>query len=83
MSKIRAVIVEADDWDNKRRTMLYEALDALDERSRTILVSRWLQEPKSTLQELASKYEVSAERIRQIEAAAMKKIRENAEQLAA
>ena len=78
-----AVIVEADDWDNKRRAMLYEALDVLDDRSRTILVSRWLQEPKSTLQELASKYEVSAERIRQIEAAAMKKIRENAEQLAA
>ena len=54
---------------------LYTALDSLDERSRDILQRRWLAENKETLHALADKYGVSAERIRQIEAAAMKKLR--------
>ncbi len=46
---------------------LAHALGKLDERSRDIIASRWLTEPKQTLHELAGKYKVSAERIRQIE----------------
>ncbi|HBQ39734.1 MAG TPA: RNA polymerase factor sigma-32, partial [Halieaceae bacterium] len=54
---------------------LYHALSELDERSRDILAQRWLAEKKATLHELAAKYEVSAERIRQLEQNAMKKLR--------
>ncbi len=52
-----------------------QALDDLDSRSRDIITRRWLQEPKATLQTLAEEYNVSAERIRQIENAAIKKLR--------
>ncbi|MFN2382023.1 MAG: RNA polymerase sigma factor RpoH [Guyparkeria sp.] len=51
------------------------ALSTLDERSQAILSRRWLDEPKATLQTLADEYGVSAERIRQIETAALKKLR--------
>jgi RNA polymerase sigma-32 factor len=61
---------EADD-----KSRLYAALEGLDERSRTILQSRWLAEKKATLHQLAERYGVSAERIRQIEKSAMQKIR--------
>ena len=54
--------------------MLYEVI-TLDERSRHILESRWMSDEKLTLHDLADHYGVSAERIRQIEANAMKKIR--------
>ena len=54
---------------------LSEGLERLDERSRDIVTRRWLVEPKATLQELAEEYGVSAERIRQIEANAFKKMR--------
>ena len=54
---------------------LSQALARLDARSRDIVHSRWLQEPKQTLQELAGKYAVSAERIRQIEAQAFANLR--------
>ena len=47
----------------------------LDERSQDILASRWLVEKKATLQDLATKYSVSAERIRQLENAAVKKLK--------
>ena len=47
----------------------------LDERSKDIISSRWLTEKKETLHELADRYNVSAERIRQIEANAIKKLR--------
>jgi RNA polymerase sigma-32 factor len=47
----------------------------LDDRSRDILESRWLTDDKATLHELAARYEVSAERIRQLEANALKKIK--------
>ena len=54
---------------------LGRALSHLDERSRDIVASRWLQEPKQTLQDLAKKYAVSAERVRQIEAQAFSNLR--------
>jgi RNA polymerase sigma-32 factor len=54
---------------------LYAGLDQLDDRSQDIIRSRWLQEDKMTLQELADRYGVSAERIRQLEANALRKMR--------
>jgi RNA polymerase sigma-32 factor len=63
-----------DAADNERE-QLHAALDTLDERSRTILEARWLAEKKMTLHELADRYGVSAERIRQIEKNALKKLR--------
>lgn len=50
-------------------------MDQLDDRSRTILQRRWLDDDKSTLHELAAEYNVSAERIRQLEKNAMEKIK--------
>jgi len=54
---------------------LLDALETLDDRSRDILHSRWLGEEKATLHELADRYQVSAERIRQLEQNAMKKLK--------
>jgi len=68
-------MLEQADSAASDRDQLYTALDSLDERSRDILQRRWLNEGKETLHDLASEYGVSAERIRQIEAAAMKKLR--------
>lgn len=62
--------------DERRETGLHRALAVLDERSRDILKARWLAEEKQTLHDLAAKYNVSAERIRQLEKSAMKKLRE-------
>ncbi|MEM7467072.1 MAG: RNA polymerase sigma factor RpoH [Pseudomonadota bacterium] len=59
------------------RQHLVQALANLDERSRDIIESRWLKEPKSTLKELARKYTISAERIRQIEQRAFDRLRED------
>ena len=67
-----AELLEASDWEGNEHELLTEALKVLDER---ILSSRWLVEKKATLQELAEKYNVSAERIRQLEQNAMKKLR--------
>ena len=61
---------------------LGKALKTLDERSRDILSQRWLSDSKSTLHELAETYQVSAERIRQLEKNAMKKVRIAMEELA-
>lgn len=68
-------IAEADDYEQHNQERLYHALESLDERSRDIVQSRWLTEDKSTLHELADKYSVSAERIRQLENNAIKKLR--------
>ncbi len=54
---------------------LQQALSALDERSRDIVVQRWLSEQKTTLHQLAEKYHVSAERIRQLEKSALQKLK--------
>jgi RNA polymerase sigma-32 factor len=66
---------EQTDLADSNHTNLVHALDELDERSRRIVERRWLSDKKSTLHELAAEYDVSAERIRQIEAAAMAKLR--------
>ena len=69
-------ILEQANTAETQRDALYAALDALDARSRDILQRRWLNdEKKATLHDLAEEYGVSAERIRQIESAAMKKLR--------
>ncbi len=70
-----ASLVEKTDWHDDATTRMADALDELDERSRDILESRWLAEKKQTLHQLADKYGVSAERIRQIEGNAIKKLR--------
>ncbi len=66
---------EQDEWDEHNEDRLRDALGDLDDRSRDILQQRWLADDKRTLQDLADKYQVSAERIRQIEKNAFKKIR--------
>jgi len=70
-----SVQLENSDWTEDSNGRLMEALNELDERSQDILRERWLTDSKSTLHELADKYGVSAERIRQLEKNAMKKIR--------
>ena len=67
--------MEDADWTDSSSASLHEALDGLDERSRDILYQRWLAEEKSTLHDLAAKYKVSAERIRQLEKNAMNKLK--------
>ena len=62
------------DWDANASKRLYSAIKTLDERSQDIIETRWLADSKITLQDLADKYEVSAERVRQIEKNAMKKL---------
>ncbi|MCC5860996.1 MAG: RNA polymerase sigma factor RpoH [Gammaproteobacteria bacterium] len=70
-----AAAVEAEDWDARTSSRLASALEGLDERSRDIVQRRWLGEDKPTLHELADTYGVSAERIRQIEANAIRRLR--------
>ncbi|MFK7890841.1 MAG: RNA polymerase sigma factor RpoH [Granulosicoccus sp.] len=70
-----SVILEREDGRANSHEGLAEGFEILDDRSRAILQRRWLEEEKSTLHELAAEYGVSAERIRQIEKAAMKKIK--------
>ncbi|WP_017938534.1 RNA polymerase sigma factor RpoH [Zestomonas thermotolerans] len=67
--------LEDSDWSDSSSASLHEALEGLDERSRDILYQRWLAEEKATLHELAAKYNVSAERIRQLEKNAMNKLK--------
>jgi RNA polymerase sigma-32 factor len=70
-----ALAVEDSDWRENSERKLHMAIGDLDERSRDILSQRWLAEEKATLHELADKYGVSAERIRQLEQNALKKLR--------
>jgi RNA polymerase sigma-32 factor len=70
-----AVLLENSDWEGHEQDILADAMAELDERSQDILSSRWLVEKKATLHELAERYNVSAERIRQLEQSAMKKLR--------
>ena len=67
--------LEDADWSENSNSNLHEALEVLDERSRDILYQRWLAEEKATLHDLAQKYNVSAERIRQLEKSAMNKLK--------
>ena len=61
-------------WDKRASKRLYAAIKTLDSRSQEIIETRWLSDDKTTLQDLADKYQVSAERVRQIEKNAMKKL---------
>ena len=70
-------IVEKEDFARDQIKQLQNAISDLDERSQLILKERWLTDDKPTLHELADKYGISAERIRQIEKKAMEKIRTN------
>ena len=71
-----AETIEEDNWDQDATDKLSYAMEGLDERSQDIIRARWLDDDnKSTLQELADKYGVSAERVRQLEKNAMKKLR--------
>lgn len=78
-----ALAYENADWLSQSSDMIYQALELLDERSQDIIRNRWLEENKITLQELAAKYEISAERVRQLEKNAMLKLRKAVESLAA
>jgi len=71
-----ASLVETHNEKAHNSSQLQLALNKLDERSRIILAERWLSDEKSTLHELADKYQVSAERIRQLEKNAMKKVKQ-------
>ena len=70
-----AIKVENEEWEEKTNNHLRLAISELDNRSQDILESRWLSDDKLTLHDLAEKYGVSAERIRQLEKAAMDKIK--------
>ena len=72
-----ADIFEKESFDENNATLLYEAINQLDDRSRDILQDRWLADEKLTLHELAEKYDISAERVRQIEKNAMKKVKQS------
>jgi RNA polymerase sigma-32 factor len=71
-----ARLLEHDDWNSSNLDKLSDALETLDERSRDILAKRWLDDSgKTTLHDLAAEYGVSAERIRQLEANAIRKLK--------
>ncbi len=70
-----ALLLENEDWAGQNSSALTAALKVLDERSLDILQSRWLAEKKTTLHDLADRYGISAERVRQVEGNAIKKLR--------
>ena len=67
--------VAEEDWRNLSQAKLAGAIAKLDERSREIIAARWLSDDKTTLTNLADRYGVSAERVRQLEKNALKKLR--------
>lgn len=72
--------LENSDWSEQSSDSIYHALNQLDERSQDIIRTRWLDEQKLTLQDLADKYQISAERVRQLEKNAMQKLRSAVEE---
>ena len=68
-------IVENENWNNYLLDRLKDSIKKLDERSKSILKERWLLNRKSTLKELSEKYNISSERIRQLENNAIKKVK--------
>ncbi len=70
-----AATLEQEDWEAQTTSRLTEAMARLDPRSRDIVQRRWLSDDKPTLHDLAAEYHISAERIRQLESNAMKKLR--------
>lgn len=71
-----AAQLENSDWSEQSSGTIYQALEQLDDRSQDIIRHRWLNENKLTLQDLAEKYQISAERVRQLEKNAMNKLRD-------
>jgi RNA polymerase sigma-32 factor len=67
--------LEQSDWSEQSSETIYQALHQLDQRSQDIIRARWLDDDKLTLQQLAEKYKISAERVRQLEKNAMDKLR--------
>lgn len=67
--------IEESEWEEDQTNSLHLAMSKLDDRSRDIITSRWLANEKATLHDLAAKYNVSAERIRQLEQNAMNKVK--------
>lgn len=72
-----ANLIEQTEWEAHGHGQLHKALRQLDARSQDILQKRWLNESKVTLQELAAEYNISAERVRQIETNALRKLKKN------
>jgi RNA polymerase sigma-32 factor len=70
-----AILAEQSSYENDAYGRMNDAMKDLDERSKDIIVQRWLMDEKATLHELAAKYDVSAERIRQLEKNAMNKVK--------
>jgi RNA polymerase sigma-32 factor len=70
-----AEALEADDWEENATARLGAALEKLDPRSRAVIQARWMGEEKATLHELAARFGISAERVRQIEQQAMRSMR--------
>ncbi|QLB13753.1 RNA polymerase RpoH-like sigma 32 subunit [Bisgaardia hudsonensis] len=70
-----AAELESENYETQATDKVTVALAQLDERSQDIIKSRWLDEPKATLQDLAAKYSISAERVRQLETNALKKLK--------
>jgi len=70
-----ATLVEDKNWEDYSNKKLSFALTGLDDRSQDIIKTRWLDDQKSTLQELANKYNISAERVRQLEKNALNKLK--------
>ena len=74
-----AEAVEREDWEAHGRQALQEAVRELNDRDRAIITERWLREEKTTLQDLADRYGISAERVRQLEGNALRKLRRSIE----
>ncbi len=70
-----ATSVENENWDAHANKRLSNALVTLDDRSQHIIRTRWLDDNKATLQELADQYDISAERVRQLEKNALAKLK--------
>lgn len=68
-------LIEQDGWQVNQQTALSLAMKTLDDRSKDIINQRWLTDEKQTLTELAEKYKISAERVRQLEVKAMDKLK--------
>ncbi|WP_040977370.1 RNA polymerase sigma factor RpoH [Necropsobacter massiliensis] len=70
-----AAELESENYETQAADQVSAALESLDQRSQDIIKTRWLDENKATLQELAAKYNISAERVRQLESNALKKLK--------
>jgi len=71
-----SALVELEDLNNHEHRRLMNAFEGLDARAKEIISSRWLSEKKMTLHELADQFSISAERVRQLEQNALKKLRQ-------